>query len=394
VGFRVAAIIISMFKIISFKNKSKDDWISTQNLINKVMQVKRLEGESVEFSSKEDEIINFKFPEIQTHKNRLNNRSKNDDGDEDNTLYVILPYYNFAKAKSRTRLFLEFVDRYKNLTSIKILIVEATTVNEEFQLPTQIKDDVYMHLKYKLESPFWCKENLINVGVSKLYHSNENWQYVAWIDADITFLNLNWVNDTIDELKRSHFVQLFKHVVRLGPNKEITQIQNSIGFISQINKYDYPKEYNGSTPGFAWASTRWALEKTQGLLDINIVGGADSFTALSLLSKSDIWISKKFQRTDIFKNENFINLLKKKQMLFDANNLKLGYINGIITHDWHGSIKDRKYSERMDILRDYDPQVDLKRSSEGILNLSERGKRMENELTKYFFDRNEDNLSL
>jgi hypothetical protein len=124
------------------------------------------------------------------------------------------------------------------------------------------------------------------------------------------------------------------------------------------------------------------------------VGGADSFTALSLLSKSDIWISKKFQRTETFKNENFINLLKKKQMLFDANNLKLGYINGIITHDWHGSIKDRKYSERMDIVRDYDPQVDLKRSSEGILNLSERGKRMNQEMIEYFFDRNEDNLSL
>jgi hypothetical protein len=380
-----------MFKIISFKNKSKDDWISTQNLINKVMQVKRLEGESVEFSSKEDEIINFKFPEIQTHKNRLNNRSKNDDGDEDSTLYVILPYYNFAKAKSRTRLFLEFVDRYKNLTSIKILIVEATTVNEEFQLPTQIKDDVYMHLKYKLESPFWCKENLINIAVSKLYHSNENWQYVAWIDAEIKFLNKNWVNDTINELKRSHFVQLFEHVVRLGPNNEISEIFDSKGFISQINNH----KCKFGLAGYAWACTRWALEKTKGLLDINIVGGADGFTAFSLLNNVENWISDflRFKTNDL-NTDNYANLLSKKQKLFEVNNLKFGYIKGIITHDWHGRFKDRNYSNRKRILRDFDPQVDLIRNSEGILNFSERGKRMENELTKYFFDRNEDNLSL
>jgi hypothetical protein len=303
-------------------------------------------------------------------------------------LFTILP-----KQKVALAFFLSLSIVTKNLTSIKILIVETTTMNEEFLLPPQVKDKVYMHLKYKLESPFWCKENLINVAVSELYYSNVNWQYVAWIDADITFLNQNWVNSTIKELKRFHFVQMFKNVVRLGPNNEITQILNSIGFIYQINKYDYPKEYKDSTPGFAWASTRLALEKTQGLLDINIVGGADSFTVLSLINKVEFLLSKWnfYNKTN---NRNYVNLLRKKQMLFEVNHLKLGYINGTITHHWHGSIKDRKYLERMDILRDYDPQSDLIRNSDGILNLSENGKRMNKELVQYFFERKEDNLNL
>jgi hypothetical protein len=139
------------------------------------------------------------------------------------------------------------------------------------------------------------------------------------------------VNSTIKELKRFHFVQMFKNVVRPGPNNEIIQILNSIGFTYQINKYDYPKEYKDSTPGFAWASIRLALKKTQGLLDVNIVGGADSFTALSLLNKSEIWISKKFQNKTIFKNKNYINLLRKKQIHFEVNRLKFGYIN------WHNN---------------------------------------------------------
>ena len=320
---------------------------------NVVREVRVVSEYSSNADDDDEDITNFKFPKMQ--KLKTNNSNHND-----NTLYVILPYYNFAKAKSRTRLFLEFVDRYKNLTSIKILIVEATIVNEEFQLPTQIKDDVYMHLKYKLESPFWCKENLINVAVSKLYHSNEDWQYVAWIDAEIKFLNKNWVNDTIDELKRSHFVQLFKHVVRLGPNNEISEVFDSKGFISQINNHTF----KFGKAGFAWACTRWALEKTKGLTDVNIVGHGDSFIALSLLNKADNWISHflRFKTNDL-NTDNYANLLRKKQKLFEVNNLKFGYINGIITHDWHGSIKDRNFSNRMRILRDYDPQVDLKRSS-------------------------------
>ena len=112
---------------------------------------------------------------------------------------------------------------------------------------------------------------------------------------------------------------MFKNLVRLGPNNEISEIFDSLGFIIQINKHKYE---NGTT-GYAWASTRWALEKTKGLTDVNIVGSGDSFIAHSLLNKADHWISHFLRfKTNYLNTDNYANLLRKKQMLFEKNNLK------------------------------------------------------------------------
>ncbi len=46
-----------------------------------------------------------------------------------------------------------------------------------------------------------------------------NWKYVAWIDADIRFMNKNWVKETIEALRsgRAHFLQLFERALQMGP---------------------------------------------------------------------------------------------------------------------------------------------------------------------------------
>ena len=42
---------------------------------------------------------------------------------------------------------------------------------------------------------------------------------MAWIDADIRFMNKNWVEETIEALRsgRAHFLQLFERVLQMGP---------------------------------------------------------------------------------------------------------------------------------------------------------------------------------
>ena len=88
---------------------------------------------------------------------------------------------------------------------------------DDFDLPQNITG-VFMHLKYKITHYFQVKENLINVGISKLPN---DWKYVSWVDADITFLNHNWVQDTIEKLKTSDFVQLFQSALFKGPEEEV-----------------------------------------------------------------------------------------------------------------------------------------------------------------------------
>jgi len=305
--------------------------------------------------------------------------------EKDEYLYVILPFYNFAKAKRRTQLFLQFLERYKKLSTIRIIIAEAT-IEEEFQLPTYLKDSVYMHLKYKLESPFWCKENLINVAVSKLYHFSPNWQYVAWIDADVTFLNQNWVQDTISNLKKYDFVQLFEDAFYMNQINEPIEIKKSFAYDYNLNLEEC-KNSSNFKHGLAWSCTRWAFERMEGLLDINIVGSGDSFMIHLFLNNLESWI----MTYKIFNmSESYFNLLRRKQRFFQRSNFKLGFTNGNLLHNWHGERKNRKYVERFSILNGFDPQLDLIRNSDGILNLSDRGKRMKNEILKYFVERRED----
>ena len=99
--------------------------------------------------------------------------------EEEEFLYVILTYFNFAHSKRRKQLFLEFVDylHEENFSSpsIRIVIIEAllnknahnrTNSSTEFELPNlnenRNRSLVYLQYKYKLLNIFWCKENLIN----------------------------------------------------------------------------------------------------------------------------------------------------------------------------------------------------------------------------------------
>jgi hypothetical protein len=156
---------------------------------------------------------------------------------------------------------------------------------------------------------------------------------VAWVDADITFLNRNWINDTIQELKTSHFVQLFHTVIYTNIQNQPFHAAASFGSTYMFNKYEYPTGYEGILTGLAWACTRWAFEKTHGLLDINIVGSGDKFTALALINKVEDLISE-LQVYNI--SESYFKLLRKRQRLYNSYNLKLSYTQGSIVHHWHG----------------------------------------------------------
>jgi hypothetical protein len=57
---------------------------------------------------------------------------------------------------------------------------------------------VYKHIKVSTDSKVWVKENLINLGIKSL---PDDWNFVAWVDADITFLNQNWVRETKEKLQ-------------------------------------------------------------------------------------------------------------------------------------------------------------------------------------------------
>jgi hypothetical protein len=294
-------------------------------------------------------------------------------------LYVILPYFNFCQFKRRRTLFTEFIERIRGVPGIRIVVSEALFPGNR-GLPRF--SGVFQHLRFRTDDHVWLKENLINLAVSKL---PDEWKYVAWIDADLTFLNTHWVRDTIEELQVYDVVQMFHTCVNLGPCDEAIKIDRSFGYMHAKSGTPYTKtdRYGFWHPGYAWACTRQQWNKMHGLVDWAILGSGDRHMALAWIGKVDLSYPG-----DV--HSNYVSMLKEYQVKCEGT--KLGYVHGTIMHHWHGRFEDRKYRERWIILTKgkFDPLEDLFTNKQGLIQLSKPGKRFELDLKDYFVGRQED----
>ena len=138
-------------------------------------------------------------------------------------LYAITTVYNPAGYESRFRLYREFAKRLEK-SEVALYTVELAAGDQDFAV-TDPEDPC--HIRLRSPHALWYKENLINIAIGRL---PSDWEYVAWLDADIQFLRPDWVTQTIAELQRRAFVQLFSHMVDLGPNFEVLGVSESVAF--------------------------------------------------------------------------------------------------------------------------------------------------------------------
>lgn len=296
-------------------------------------------------------------------------------------LYVIIPYFNYCGFKRRRELFLEFYDRIKNNPRIRIVICEAAETGKEFELPRDLPH-VFEHIHVHTRNQIWIKENLVNIAARRL---PVHWKYMAWIDSDVHFVNESWAGEAIDRLNKYDVIQLFSTVVYLGPRDEAMKTDKSFGYMYRKSGKPYTQTYRYGFwhPGFAWACTKDAYYKMDGLIDFGILGSGDHHMALALISKVECSHPKNI-------HPNYRKLLREFEKNVRA--LRLGYINGTILHYWHGDLKLRRYKERWEILTEnrYDPLLDVYRDPMGLYQLTEAGKRLEDDIRDYFAGRLED----
>jgi hypothetical protein len=291
------------------------------------------------------------------------------------TLYVVLPYFNFCGFKRRLNLFVEFVKQIEG-SGVQVVIAEALG-------PAPLPDlKVFKHLKYETDSPVWLKENLINMAIARL---PKGWKYVAWIDADISFLNPNWVRDTIAKLGTWDIVQMFQTCVNLGSKNEALKIDKGFGYMHRDSGTPYVKtdKYGYWHPGYAWACTRKAWLQMGGLIDWAILGSGDRHMSMA-------WIGRVKDSAPGNIHPNYRSWLEEYQCM--CKGLKVSYVDGTILHHWHGRLEDRKYRERWDILtkNKFDPLNDIGQTSAGLIQLTNPGRRFEKDLLEYFVGRRED----
>src|SRR6266567_1855283 len=147
-------------------------------------------------------------------------------------LWVIAVVSNPQRYRSRYHLFEKFKASVEK-AGANLLIVELALGHRPFEM-TQANNP--HHVQLRTMDELWHKENMINVGISRL---PADWQYVAWIDADIEFVRTDWVVEIVHQLQHYSVIQLFQSAVDLGPQGEVLQTVDSFMY-SYVNNKPLP----------------------------------------------------------------------------------------------------------------------------------------------------------
>ena len=105
-------------------------------------------------------------------------------------LHVVTAVANPIRWKSRITLFKAFAQQMLN-SGVNLTVVECAYGERPFELAGIAHIN---HVPVRAKSLVWTKENLINIGFSRL---PDDWSYAAWIDADITFRKNGWAGETV-----------------------------------------------------------------------------------------------------------------------------------------------------------------------------------------------------
>lgn len=302
------------------------------------------------------------------------------------SFYVVAVISNPIGYRSRYELYRKFKHEMEAF-GVQLFTVEMAFGDRPFEVTHHSNP---MNLQVRSWDELWHKENLINLGIARL---PSDWEYVAWVDADITFVNKHWVSETIRQLQHYMVVQLFQTAVDLGPSKECIQVHTGFGYMHSHCIPWGPVGYGHrkfAHPGFAWAARREAIDKLGGLIDRAILGAADHHMALAMVGRA-----KESMPAGLHPNYRKMILNWEKNAIATLR-LDIGYVPGTILHHWHGKKANRKYIERWGILTHYkfDPDKDLKRDWQGLYQLMTHKIKMRDALRRYFRERFEDGNEL
>ncbi len=318
-------------------------------------------------------------------------------------LYVITPISNPQRFRSRYELYRQF-EKHMEESGAILYTVEMAFGGREFEITDP---DNPRHVQVRGPHVLWYKENLINIGITRL---PADWQCVAWIDSDVKFVREDWAQETLHQLQHHEIVQLWSQLQDVSPDYEqlptkypFSWCYNWLNGKSPINlpgKDAYPYPYPGGgkgwygPPGLAWAARRHAIDALGGLVDWAIVGSGDAYMAACLIGGVQHQLRKDY---DPEFNRRFMIWQDRAEKHIRRN---IGVVPGLAIHFWHGRKINRNYIDRNDIMvrHKFNPTTDLKRDWQGLWQLVDHGDlrsiRLRDDLARYFRTRNEDSIDL
>ena len=275
---------------------------------------------------------------------------------------------------------------------LNLITVECAFGDNPFSLK---KEDADILIQVRSNSILWQKERLLNIGFNNL---PEDCDKIAWIDADIIFLNDNWVKETSDLLEKYVVVKPNKFAVRIS-KKDSDKIKENITEgksidIGKINKYSKEFSFIKNDLGlivnscFSWASRKEVFNNI-GFYDKMIVGGGDGVMSASFCGHLN-----DFSDFNLLNSKLKIDFLKWDKDVFSRVKNSVYLINGEIIHLYHGSILNRLSKSRYYglVKYDFDPNNDIKLNSDNCFEWSSSKKGLHSYLKNYFNFRNENDV--
>ena len=298
------------------------------------------------------------------------------------TLYVVTCVSNPVRYQTRYDLYRKFAQRMADTPNVVLYTTEMAFGDR----PHEVTDaNNPHHIQVRSSEELWHKENMLNLAIQRLPREAE---YIAWIDSDIAFSRPDWAEETMEQLQHYSFVQMFSHAIDLGPRFE--PMATHTGFVQHF--YHNPEKANHGSyaefyhPGYAWAGTRKALTSVGGLLDIGILGSGDRHMALAMIGKVEYSYNNNV-------HPNYKKMCQEWEIKCNKHiQRNIGYVDGLITHYWHGGKANRLYNDRWKILvnRKFDPLSDISRDSQGLWQLEDDKLDLRDDIRRYFRSRHED----
>jgi hypothetical protein len=324
--------------------------------------------------------------------------------------WVITVISNPKRFKRRYELYWRFAEMCK-AAGVNLITVEQAFGAREFMVTSESNPN---HLQLRSVEELWLKENMINLGVKHACHVAQDGgvREVAWVDADCFPARLprEWFEETWHALQHYEFVQMWEQMIDLDPD------QNAIGapqpsFMANYVKYGTPdpvtfrnieaqNDYHCPNtskifgrPGLAWAANIDAWNRVGGLIDFAILGAGDWYMAHGLVG------SLESARSEYAEGPYMRKLLEWQSRAQRWIKRDVGYVPGLVLHEFHGKKKNRFYGTRGTILSEgkYNPETDIKLDAQGAYQLEtwdDRQILMRDRIRGYFLARNEDSIDV
>lgn len=261
---------------------------------------------------------------------------------------IISCFFNPQNSPYRLKVFNIFYESIKHLNHriIECVIGDAKPQLQQTDNITTIYTDNLL----------WHKESILNKIIEDL---PLKYSYIFWVDADVIFKNQNWLVDGVKQMQKgANIIQPFSYCVHL--DKDQADIELDGAYFSNY----YPNHYNSKVwrsfcankaiswlfesedynthghVGFAWGAKMEILRAVP-LYDKALIGGADHIIAHAAANQlCHTCITKAFSE-----NIDEVNEWSKKfSKVVDG---KIGYVDGLLMHIWHGDISKREYLKRI-----------------------------------------------